>query len=171
MRLSAHIISTLFVSYNLFWLSFAAREWDTTSLSAANSQRWAIEVVVVIPVIWTIDTATLKPVFLNPVDEILLIRILSIMSNKCSQTICCLLFYLKMPRKKKQVKQTYFIFPKSVSKVYLTHPLSRSTNTIIPAKISKNKIIIKNIEYYNIEWNKQRNGRESFLVTSCRCDG
>lgn len=90
----AHIIAALFVPYNLVGKSFAAREWDTARFPAANGQWRAIEVVVVVPVIWAINSAALQPVFLNPVDEILLIGILTVVSNKRTQTIRCLFFYL-----------------------------------------------------------------------------
>lgn len=50
-----------------------------------------------------------------------------------------------------------------------THPLSRKTNTIIPAQISSSKMITKNTEYYKNGEEKVIDWHDSFFWHWCWC--
>lgn len=80
---------------HLLRTSAAAGEWHSARLPAANSDRRAIEVVVAVPVLGTINAATLQPILLDPINEILLVCVLAIVANEGLESLGGLVFDLE----------------------------------------------------------------------------
>lgn len=70
---------------------FAARKGHTTRLTTPHCMWRTIEVVVAVPILWAFNATALQPIFLDPINEILLIRILPVVRDKSPQTLRSLL--------------------------------------------------------------------------------
>lgn len=82
--LFADIVATLFIFDLLLRTPATAGEGHTTGLPTANCNRGAIEIVIAIPILGPIDATALQPILLYPVNQILLIGILTIVLYECS---------------------------------------------------------------------------------------
>ncbi len=103
MSLSANIISTLLIFNQFVWSTFATRKGHSTCFPTAYRTRRTIEIIITIPVFWTFNAATLKPVFLYPIDQVLLIGVFSVVYYENLQTCGCLFFDLKGEKRKKKI--------------------------------------------------------------------
>lgn len=80
-RLS-NVVAALFIFNNFIRFSLATAKRHAARFPRADVARRTIEIIVAVPILRALNTATLQPVFLDPVDEILLIRILAIVNDE-----------------------------------------------------------------------------------------
>jgi len=80
------IIPTLLVLDQLivFWL--AATEWNAAGLTGTDSFAAAVKINILVPVRWSFDATALQPTFLDPVDQVLLVRVVSVVDDECLET-------------------------------------------------------------------------------------
>lgn len=72
---------------------FATRKRDPACFPASHFSRGTVEIIVSVPVFGSFYPATLKPIFLYPIYEILLVRILPVMDDESLESSCCLSLY------------------------------------------------------------------------------
>ena len=90
------VISALHVLDDLVLSRLAAREGDTAGLSGPDGGRGAVEVDVPVPVVWTLDAAALEPALLDPVNQVLLVRVVAVVDDERLEAVRRLVLDLKL---------------------------------------------------------------------------
>lgn len=86
----SYVITALFIFNDFIRFSLATAKRHAARFPRTYVARRAIEIIVAVPILRTLNAATLQPIFLNPVDEVLLIGILSVMDDKRLEASCSL---------------------------------------------------------------------------------
>lgn len=105
----SHVVTTLLVLDHVVLDGAAAREWDATRLATSFRHARAIKVNVHVPVLRTFDAAAFQPLLLDPINEILAIRIVAIIDDECLEAVRCLRFDLHESMGNKLVSECSYL--------------------------------------------------------------
>jgi len=91
-RLFSDVVATLYVFNDLSLFGFAAWKGNTASFSRPKGRWRAVKIDVHVPIFWTVNSTAFQPVSLDPINEVLLICVISVVYDEGFETTFGLFF-------------------------------------------------------------------------------